>query len=434
MNNQQKAIVIGVNLKGDREEFAFSMQEARGLAAACDIQVVGEITQNLDRIHKAHYIGSGKIEEARDLIERTEAALLIINDELSPSQIRVLEELLDRPVMDRTMLILDIFARRAKTRESQLQVQMAQLQYMLPRLVGQREALGRQGGGSGLKNRGAGETKLELDRRKVEEKIAFLSKELEALVAQRETQRKTRKKREVPVVSLVGYTNAGKSTILNAMVEMYHPGTNKQVFAKDMLFATLETSVRKIRTPDHKSFVLTDTVGFINKLPHHLVKAFRSTLEEAAAADLLIHVVDCSDPQHPLHMEVTTQTLREIGAGDTPVIYAFNKADLTPKEIPSVEGNVLYLSAKQQIGIAELAQVISRHLFRDYIRCVWLIPYDQGKIVSYLNDNATVFEMVYESNGVKMTVECSPADYEKYKEFVVANVQDDDSLWKGAVQ
>lgn len=419
MNKKVKAIVIGVNLKNKEDDFAYSMKELKRLAMACNLEVVGEITQNLQRINKSHYIGTGKIQELLDLLNLTSADLVIFNDELSPSHIRVLEEKLDKRVIDRTALILDIFADRAKTREAQLQVEVARLEYMLPRLVGRGESLSRQGGGAGLKNRGAGETKLELDRRKIEEKITALTKELEALAAQRETQRKKRQKSEIPVVSLVGYTNAGKSTIMNAMVDIFHPSPNKRVFEKDMLFATLETSVRKIMLPGNKALLLTDTVGFINKLPHHLIKAFRSTLEELAQADVIIHVVDYSDPRHQALIEVTNKTLKEIGIGNIPIVYAFNKGDLTETRIPRVENDIVYLSAKQKVGIAELIQVIMKHIFKDYIQFQMLIPYDQGQLISCFNENVNVLATVYEQNGIKLTVECEHGVYEKYRDYVI---------------
>src|SRR5690606_5364432 len=307
---------------------------SRNIAEACNVEVAGEIDQNLERINPSHYVGKGKVEEIKAFYEEADANLVIFNDELSPSQIRNLEADLECKVIDRTVLILDIFAQRAKTREAQLQVEIAHMKYMLPRLVGMRESLGRQSGGVGTKNRGAGETRLELDRRRIEEKITVLSKELEELVAHRQTQRKQRKKKELPVVSLVGYTNAGKSTIMNALMERYNPAQEKLVFEKDMLFATLETSVRNIPLPDNKAFLLTDTVGFVSKLPHHLVKAFRSTLEEVAEADLLIHVVDFSNPEYERLIKITNETLKDIGITDLPVIYAYNKSDLTDYPVP----------------------------------------------------------------------------------------------------
>ncbi|MFC3749438.1 GTPase HflX [Paenibacillus sp. GCM10012306] len=411
---QQTAIIVGVQLQQDHN-FAYSMEELRNLAAACNIEVVGELSQKTSRINPSHYLGTGKIGELRALMEAADTELVIFNDELSPSQIRNLESTLDRQVIDRTILILNIFAERAKTKEAQLQVEVAQLQYMLPRLSGLRESLGRQGGGAGMKNKGTGETKLELDRRRIEERITALQTELTQQVARRQIQRKQRHKNEIPVVCLVGYTNTGKSSLMNAMVETYHPGSNKQVFAKDMLFATLETSVRSIDLPDHKTFLLTDTVGFVSQLPHHLVKAFRSTLEEVTEADLLIHVVDIADSQHKQHMAVTEETLKALGANEIPVLYAYNKADLTELSYPLVEGDNLYLSVKQNKGISELTELIRSHVFNDYMQCEILVPFDQGRLVSYFNENAHVQAVSYEENGTRMTLECKIADFEKYR-------------------
>jgi GTPase len=415
---QQTAIIVGVQLQNETN-FAYSMEELRNLAAACNIRVTGELSQKASRINPSHYIGTGKIQELSALIEEKDAAIVIFNDELSPSQIRNLESSLDRQVIDRTILILNIFAERAKTKEAQLQVEVAQLQYMLPRLTGLRESLGRQGGGSGLTNRGAGETKLELDRRRIEERISALQTELQQQVARRQIQRKQRHKNEVPVVCLVGYTNTGKSSLMNVMVDTYHPGTNKQVLAKDMLFATLETSVRSIELPDHKTFLLTDTVGFVSQLPHHLVKAFRSTLEEVTEADLLIHVVDYSDPQHKQHMAVTDETLKALGADHIPTIFAYNKADLTDQPYPLVQGSSVYLSAKQRSGIDELTGLIRDHVFTNYIECEILVPFDRGGVVSYFNEHAHVQAVSYEEAGTRLKLECRVADFEKFRsEFI----------------
>ncbi|SDD49065.1 GTP-binding protein HflX [Paenibacillus sp. UNCCL117] len=417
---QQKAIIVGIQLQ-HQTDFAYSMEELRNLAAACQVEVVGELSQKLERINPSHYIGSGKIEELKTLLEESDAATVICNDELSPSQIRNLEAALACKVIDRTILILDIFAERAQTREAQLQVEVAQLQYMLPRLVGLRASLGRQGGGggAGFKNRGSGETKLELDRRRIEERISILQTELEKLVARRQTQRKQRHKNEIPVVCLVGYTNAGKSSLMNAVIEAFHPGSGKQVLAKDMLFATLETSVRSIELPDHKSFLLTDTVGFVSQLPHHLVKAFRSTLEEVAEADLLIHVVDVSNPEYEQQIAVTEDTLKQLGADQIPMIYAYNKADLTEYAFPQTEENRVYLSARLGQGIEELTGLIRDRIFQGYVQCEIIIPYDQGRLVSYFNEHALVHATSYEENGTKLELECKAADLEKYKDALI---------------
>lgn len=416
---QQKAVIVGVQLQNDNN-FSYSMEELRNLAAACDLQVVGELSQKSSRINPSHYIGTGKIQELAMLMESANATVIIFNDELSPSQIRNLESSLDRQVIDRTILILNIFAERAKTKEAQLQVEVAQLQYMLPRLAGMRESLGRQGGGAGLKNRGAGETKLELDRRRIEERITALQLELQTQVARRQIQRKQRHKNEVPVVCLVGYTNTGKSSLMNTLVETYHPGSDKGVFAKDMLFATLETSVRSIELPDHKTFLLTDTVGFVSQLPHHLVKAFRSTLEEVTEADLLIHVADISDPQVNQHMAVTEETLKALGADGIPTLYAYNKADLTELPYPVIEGNSVTLSAKQKTGVAELIGLIRGQVFNDYIQCEILVPFDRGSVVSYFNEYADIHSVSYDEQGTRLKLECRIADYERFKDDFIA--------------
>ncbi|KXI39560.1 GTPase HflX [Bacillus cereus] len=414
----QRAVLVGVNV-GNEDDFAYSMEELTNLAEACDVEVIGQVTQNLQRVNPSHYIGKGKIEEVAAYVREIDANMVIFNDELSPSQIRNLEEDLDCKVIDRTILILDIFAQRAKTKEAQLQVEVAHLQYMMPRLIGLRESLGRQSGGVGTKNKGVGEKKLELDRRKIEEQISVLNKDLEALVAQRQTQRKQRKKNEIPVVALVGYTNAGKSTTMNAMLKIYNGTEEKQVFEKDMLFATLETSVRNIDLPDNKSFLLTDTVGFVSKLPHHLVKAFRSTLEEVAEADLLIHVVDYANPNYEQLIDITNETLKKIGVENIPTIYAYNKSDMVDVEIPKVQEDRVYLSAKKHVGMEELVEMIRSHIYKEYTKCEMLIPYDQGQVVSYFNNHAHVLSTSYENEGTKLEVECKTSDYEKYKRFAI---------------
>ena len=417
MELHQKAILVGVNLNSQKD-FAYSMEELANLTEACEVEVVGSITQNLHRVTSSHFIGTGKIDEVKALVKHKDANVVIFNDQLSPSQLRNLERDMDCKVIDRSILILDIFAQRAKTKEAQLQVEVAKLQYMLPRLIGLRESLGRQSGGVGT-NKGAGEKQLELDRRRIEENISVLNKELEELVAHRQTQRKQRKKNAIPVVSLVGYTNAGKSSIMNALIDMFHPTSEKQVLEKDMLFATLETSVRNIPLPDNKEFLLTDTVGFVSKLPHHLVKAFRSTLEEVVEADLLIHVVDYSNPNFEQQIEITEQTLHDIGIKEIPTIFAYNKADLTDMDIPQVNRDSVYMAAKDKVGIKELIDQVRGHIFKDYIRCQMLIPYDQGQLVSYFNENGHIMETEYEENGTKIKLECKKTDYEKYQNYVM---------------
>jgi GTP-binding protein HflX len=417
MEPKERAILVGVVIP-KQADFEYAMVELGNLAAACDVAVVGQITQKMNRVNKASYLGKGKIAAVVALLAEVEAEMAIFNDELSPTQIRNLEALLECAVIDRTMLILDIFAKRAKTKEAQLQVEVAQLRYLLPRLTGRGVTLGRQGGGVGTQNRGAGEKKLELDRRKIGTRITALNRGLETVVAQRQTQRKLRKKQALPVVSLVGYTNAGKSTVMNALVELYGAADNKLVFEKDLLFATLETAVRKIQLPDHRAFLLTDTVGFVNGLPHQLIKAFRSTLEEVAEADLIIHVVDIANPHYQQFIEVTKATLKEIGVVDVPTIYAYNKVDLTDLIDPISCINCAFISAKHRTGIAELVQQIGKHLFADYVQCEMLIPYEQGQTVSYFNERAKIIATNYEADGTRIKLECPVADLENYQRFV----------------
>lgn len=412
-----RAILVGVN-KQDKK-FDKSMIELGELARACDIEVAGEITQNLLQINKATYIGTGKVPEVRAIIQIRDADVVIFNDELSPSQIRNLENELHVEIMDRTSLILEIFARRAKTREAMLQVEIAHLEYALPRLIGIKKSLEQQTGGVGTTNRGAGEKKLELNRRQIQNRIARLRAELDELVSHRQTQRRQRGKTGIPVVSLVGYTNAGKSTIMNAILDISNHAEDKLVLEKDMLFATLETSVRSIELPDNKNFLLTDTVGFIDKLPHQLIKAFRSTLEEVKESDVLIHVVDCSDPDYMEQIEVTNSTLAEIGVEGIPIIYAMNKIDKIDILPISPHEECVYISAKDKTGIDKLIEKIKEQLFENQIECEMLIPYSESSAVAYLNDNARIIATDYEANGTRLKLECRESDFNKYRSFVI---------------
>jgi len=393
------------------------MVELKNLCMACDIEAIGELVQNSKQINKAHYIGSGKLDELKSLVNSEEVDIVIFNNELSSSQLRNIEKAIECEVIDRTALILSIFAERAKTREAKLQVEVARLQYLLPRLIGANENLGRQSGGVGTKNKGAGEKKLELDRRKIEAQIAALNKELEELKHQRETQRNLRRKSSVPQIALVGYTNAGKSSIMNSMIDTFKDSEEKKVFEKDMLFATLETSIRSIKLDDNKKFLLSDTVGFVSNLPHNLIKAFRSTLEEVCEADLLLHVVDISNPDYKHHLKVTNETLKEIGAESVPMIYVYNKIDLVDYYL--TEKNGVYISAKKNLGIDKLVETISNKVFNNYINCNMFIPYDKGNLLSYLNDNARVIDRKYRNDGTELSIECSNIDYEKYREYVI---------------
>ena len=412
----QRAILVGVDLNNDKN-FDYSVEELKNLAEACSVQVVGVLTQKLERVNPACYIGTGKVDEVALLVEQHDANLVIFNDELSPSQIRNLEHGLQCKVIDRTILILDIFASRAKTREAQLQVEVAQLKYMMPRLIGLNASLSRQAGGIGSK--GPGEKKLELDRRRIEEQVHKLNKELDSLVLARQNQRKLRKRNSTPVVALVGYTNAGKSTTMNALLTVSNAQAEKSVFEKNMLFATLETSTRQIQLPDNKQFLLTDTVGFVSKLPHQLVKAFRSTLEEVTEADLLLHVVDLSHPEFQTQIEITNKVLDELGVKETPMVYVYNKADLVEDEFTPSTKEAVRISAKNLTNIDTLIDCIKSHIFQHYVKASFLIPYDRGNLVSYLNEHANVFDTEYLENGTLITVECSEHDAERLAEYKV---------------
>lgn len=416
--NYEKAIIVGANFNY-RDDFEDSMEELKNLADACHLKIVGRVDQNLRRPQPQYYVGTGKVDEIRLELERTDAEIVIFNHELTPSQLRNLEKELNCRVVDRTNLILEIFEKRAKTREAKLQVEAAHLQYLLPRLIGSYESLGRQSGGVGTKNKGVGEKKLELDRRKVEQKITDLNREIELISKERTTQRKRRVDSELPGIALVGYTNAGKSTLMNAMVDLYMKRDIKRVFEKDMLFATLETSVRQIKLPDNKVFTLSDTVGFVSELPHDLVKAFRATLEEVKNADLLLHVIDYSNENYKKQIEVTLETLKEIGADQIPMLFVYNKIDLTDREALPLKENTVFISAKKQIGIDMLIEKIKSYVFNDYVECDLEIPYDDGKMLSFLNDNTYIKQTEYLESGTLLKIECSESMVRKLENYIV---------------
>ncbi len=419
-----KVLIVGMNLVTEqkKQNFDLAMNEMVSLVEACNMEPVGRVEQNMESANAATYIGSGKVQEVREMVKAIEADMVVFDNGLSPIQLRNLSRELGCAVMDRTTLILEIFSARAKTREAKLQVEVARLQYMLPRLVGLHDALSRQGGASGaMSNKGAGEKKLELDRRKLEQRLTTMRRELENIAEERKTQRKKRAESGIPRVALVGYTNAGKSTIMNAMLAAYVEDEEKKVYEEDMLFATLDTTVRKIVPMDKNAFLLSDTVGFISNLPHNLIKAFRSTLEEVQEADLLVQVIDYSDENYMEHIRVTEDTLKELGAEKIPMIYAFNKADLCGMgEFATVQGDdKLYLSAKSRSGIETLITLITGKLSAGYRDCSFIIPYERGDLVSYFNDNAVVYCTEYREDGVYMETNVSRVDAARYKQFLV---------------
>ncbi len=423
-----RALIVGVNVTAGKDlnkkkgSFDLAMDEMVSLVKACDMEPAGRVEQNMESPNTATYIGAGKVQEVCEMVRTLEADIVVFDNGLSPIQLRNLSRELDCPVMDRTTLILEIFSARARTREARLQVEVARLQYMLPRLVGLHDALSRQGGASGaMSNKGAGEKKLELDRRRLEQRLTSMRRELEDIAGERETQRKRRAEAGIPRVALVGYTNAGKSTIMNAMLTAYVGDEEKQVYEEDMLFATLDTTVRRITPTDRNAFLLSDTVGFISNLPHNLVKAFRSTLEEVREADLLIQVIDYSDENHMEHIRVTEDTLKELDAAKIPMIYVFNKADLCGMgEFAAVQGDDrLYMSAKSRSGIDTLLTLIAGKLSERYRDCEFVIPYRRGDIVSYLNDNAVVHRVEYREDGVYMDANVSYIDAARYTDFIL---------------
>lgn len=427
MEEREKALLAGVDT-GEDEDFDRSMKELGELACACGMKVAGIVTQKMESVNKAFYIGSGKVQEVKEYAQLLEADVVIFDNSLTPSQLRNLQKEIGRPVLDRTSLILDIFSMRAKTREAKLQVETARLQYLLSRLVGMHDALTRQGGTSGsMSSRGAGEKKLELDRRKIERRLTELRRELEEVERERETQGKRRMGSRIPKVSLVGYTNAGKSTLMNRMMEQYLCREEKKVLEKDMLFATLDTAVRRIDMGNGREILLSDTVGFIHNLPHGLVKAFRSTLEEVKNADLLLCVADYSDENHKQQIKVTEETLLEIGAADIPVIYVYNKVDLCGMEageLPDFAGkDRICISAKTGQGIAELARMIQEKVYADYVRTEFLFPYEKGREVSWLMENASVYEREYRQEGISVIADCHQADVGRLKEYIMKSGQ-----------
>ena len=387
-----------------------TLEELEALLETAGGFCTGKMLQNRHAPDAHSFIGEGKALEVKMLIEATEATMAVFDNELSPGNIRALEEILGVPVLDRSALILDIFAQRAKTKEGRLQVELAQYQYLLPRLSGMGKSLSRQGGGIGT--RGPGETKLETDRRHIRERIARLQSELEQVRTVRATQRKAREKNSVPVVAIVGYTNAGKSTLLNKLTDAGIPANNR-------LFDTLDTTSRKLTVSDTLDVILSDTVGFIAKLPHHLVKAFRATLEELEYADLLLHVIDASDPDRQDHIAVVNSLIGKLAKPGTPVLECYNKADLVDDtDIPVGEG-IVKISAKQGTGLDDLLQSIEKALGAGKHRVTVLLPYHMGGMVETLHEKAGVITVEYTPEGIRAEAVVDPVLYGRLKEYVI---------------
>ncbi len=414
-DEEYTAILVGLQIKDD---ISHSMEELAGLAEADGVTVAGQMIQSLERPNTATLIGKGKVQELAELCRNMDADTVIFNDELSGVQLRNLEDALDVRVIDRTILILDIFADRAVSKEGKLQVELAQLQYRMPRLTGFGRSLSRLGGGIGT--RGPGEKKLETDRRHIAGRIDDIKAELARIGRTRDVQRSGREKSKIPIVALMGYTNSGKSAIMNRLLELSER-EDKTVSSKDMLFATLDTQHRKVTLEQGSDFILIDTVGFISRLPHSLIEAFKSTLEEVRYADLLIHVVDSSYENRDFYMGVTNEVIDQIGAGGKDRIIAYNKMDIAESAPLDVSGyETVYLSAKTGENVNLLAEKIREKIFGGRIEMTLLIPYERGDITSYLCENAQISSMEYKESGTLLCGKLEREDALRYEKFAAA--------------
>lgn len=402
---QERVILIGVQMN-DGEDTPESLNELEELADTAGAETVGKIIQNREAVHPGTYIGKGKIEEVRALVLAMDANGVICDDELSPAQLNNLERELDCKVMDRTLLILDIFAKRAVTSEGKIQVELAQLRYRAARLVGLRESLSRLGGGIGT--RGPGEKKLETDRRLIRTRISALKEELAQVERHRELIRAKRARGNLKTAAIVGYTNAGKSTLLNTL-------TGAEVLSEDKLFATLDPTTRLLTLEDGQQILLTDTVGFIRKLPHHLVEAFKSTLEEAKYADYIIHVVDASNPQAEMQMHIVYETLQQLGAASKKIITLFNKQDLAQgTQLRDFRADhTLKISAKTGQGLAEVKEIFSKLLSEDQIYIERLFPYQEAGRIQLIREYGQLLSEEYTEKGISVKAKVPMEIYPK---------------------
>ena len=409
---QERAVLVGLNadcFRADQTATDETLEELEALLETAGGFCTGKMLQNRHTPDAHSFIGEGKAQEVRMLVEATQSTMVVFDNELSPGNIRALEEIIGVTVLDRSALILDIFAQRAKTREGRLQVELAQYQYLLPRLSGMGKSLSRQGGGIGT--RGPGETKLESDRRHIRERIARLQHELEQVRQVRMVQRERRMKNSVPVVAIVGYTNAGKSTLLNQLTDAGIPANNR-------LFDTLDTTSRQLTVSDNLDVILTDTVGFIAKLPHHLVEAFHATLEELEYADLLLHVIDAADENREEHIAVVDKLIAKLSKEGTPVLRCYNKADLVEKTDIPIGEDVVAISAKSGMGMEELKIAIEKALGHSRHHIVVTIPYSMGGMVETLHDGAQVLNVDYTAEGIQVETIVDPILYGKLKQYI----------------
>lgn len=390
---QERVLLIGVRT-GEADDTDGSLDELEELVKTAGALTVGRVIQNREVVHPTTYIGKGKIDEVRALAAETDASGVVCDDELSPVQLRELEDELQMKVMDRTLVILDIFAGRATTSEGKIQVELAQLKYRLTRLTGLGRSLSRLGGGIGT--RGPGEKKLEMDRRLIRDRIAQLNRELKEVKRHREVTRTKREKQSVPVAAIVGYTNAGKSTLLNTL-------TDAGVLEEDKLFATLDPTTRSLTLPGRQEILLTDTVGFIRKLPHHLIEAFKSTLEEAKYADIILHVVDASNPQMDVHMHVVYETLRELGVKDKKIITLFNKQDARTENgiLRDFKADrTLPISARTGQGLDELKELLGELLRENKVYVERILSYANAGLVNLIRGKGELLSEAYEEDGI----------------------------------
>jgi len=420
--NRERALIVGVDLMTDKIDINNSMDELEELVNAAGGIAVLRVVQKRDAIEPAYYIGQGKAQEIKNYCEELDIDLVVFNDELSGAQIRNLEDIIHRKIIDRTNLILDIFASRASSKEGKLQVKLAQLKYRLPRLVGFRDYLSREGGGIGT--RGPGEQKLETDRRHILREINNIEKALEEAEKARNIKRNRREKSNLPIVALVGYTNAGKSTLLNRLIEINgKEKKNKKVFVYDMLFATLDTSLRRGRLPNGQPFLITDTVGFVSKLPTHLIEAFKGTLEEVKYADLILHIVDASNSDLDIQIKTTYNILKELDVLDKPIITVFNKIDETNIEDLVYDSRYvdkkIFISSKRGTNLGDLLEMIEENLPQKYQKVDLMIPYDRQNLVNYFLDNYEVDYIEYLIEGTRLNLSINQVDFERYSDYIL---------------
>ena len=420
--NKERAIIVGVQLDSDRGDIENSLDELEELVKAAGGSVEARLSQKRDKISASLYIGKGKAQEIKIYCDEFDIDTVVFDNELSGAQTRNLEELIGKKIIDRTNLILDIFAERATSMEGKLQVKLAQLKYRLPRLVGYSDYLSREGGGIGT--RGPGEQKLETDRRHILREVNNIEKQIEQIEDNRKVQRQQRLDSNLPIIALVGYTNAGKSTLLNKLTRLYDNDAEvKDVFVKDMLFATLDTSLRKAKLPNGQNYLITDTVGFVSKLPTALVEAFKGTLEEVKYADLLLHVVDVSNEDLDIQIKTTMDILKDMDILDKPIITVFNKMDKVDTTDIFYEDKLvdekIFISAEKEKNLNGLMDLVEKRLPFKYKNVQLKLPFDKGNILNYFMENYKITNLEHKEDGSYIELMINEIDKEKYKEFII---------------